>query len=105
MFATEPFLQIEKGQLSSVFERHDLAVENDLRIEAAGVLGQLRELICHPAQIPRKDFRALRTAMELRPNAVELVFDINNRRSLEPRPDRFRTRLRTGEHALDRAEQ
>ena len=52
---------------------------------------------------------AVRAAMQLRANAVELVFDVDRMRFgpivREARPDCFRRRFRTGQHALDRTEQ
>ena len=44
-------MQIEKGELLPLFERHDLAVENDFVFEGARLVGQFGELVRHPAEV------------------------------------------------------
>ena len=60
-----------------MLERHDLAIENYFVAKVPRLLRNLDELIGHPAQVARKNFDALAAAMQLRANAVELVFDVN----------------------------
>ena len=70
-------MQIEEGQFAAVLERDDLAVEDKIDIELARLLGQFRKLIGDALQIARENLHALRIAMQLRANAVELIFRIN----------------------------
>ena len=92
-----------------MLEGHDFAVQNHLGGKTACSFRDLAELRGHPAQIARENLDLFPAPMQLRANAVELVFDVNyrlvRRGADEARPDRFRRRLRTREHAFNRTEE
>ena len=73
-------MEIKKRQFLALFERHDLAIEDQFVLKLSGLLGQLVELIRHAAQISRKYFHALCASVKLGANAVELVFHVDCRR-------------------------
>src|SRR5262249_33352242 len=86
-------------------------VEYHFGSEIPRVGSDLRKLLRNAAQIAREELHASRTAMKLRPDAVELVFDIHHRPRIVRRfrlktiPDRLSARLRAGQHDLDRAKE
>src|SRR5216684_996216 len=58
-------------------KRDDFAVEDKIDIELARLLGQFWKLIGDALQIARENLHPLRIAMQLRPNAIELIFRVN----------------------------
>ncbi len=104
-------MQIEEGQFAPMRKRDNFAIEDKIEIELARLLSKFRKLIGDSLQIARENLHPLRIAVQLRPNAVELIFDENcSGRRLGGRtfsidksfPNRFRGRLGTCQHAFDR---
>ena len=61
-----------------MLEGHDLSIENHLVSKTAGSLHNLIELLGDPAQIAREKLHPCRAAMQLRADAVKLVFHIDH---------------------------
>ncbi len=100
---------------SALFERHDLAIEDQFVLKFPACSASSLKLIRHPAQISGEYFHASLPPMKLSANAVELVFhdkrltvespSVGRDAADKARPDRFCRRFRAREHAFDRTEQ
>ena len=104
--APEALLQIEEREPAALVEREDFAIENDFAGVAASGAGEIGELSGDLPQVPGENLRPPLSEMHLGADAVELVFGPRPRRMArrDALPDRFRRRLRAGQHHLDRAE-
>src|SRR4029434_4609381 len=61
-----------------MLEGHDFSIENHFVNKAVGSLHNLIELPGDPTQIAREKFHPCRSAMQLRADAVKLVFHVDH---------------------------
>src|ERR1700730_215884 len=77
VLAAEPPLQIEEGEPPTFLEGDYFTVDNQVFLKVPGLIGQFRKLPGDAAQIAGENFNPLCTAMELRADSIEFVFQIN----------------------------
>ena len=70
-------MEIEEGEPATFLEGDDFTVDNQLFLQVPGLISQFPKLPGDAPQIAGENFNPLCTAMKLREDTIEFVFQIN----------------------------